>query len=69
MIANQSLRGAERRYFTTMAMVILASTIIGFAPTYYLRGSIPIGRPVEAMTLLTHAHGIIFSAWILLFVA
>lgn len=56
---------AERRFFTGMAATLLFATFIGFAPTYYLAGYF------DAPTLgpLVHVHGIVFSAWMLLFVA
>lgn len=56
---------AERRFYSGMALALLAATFIGFAPTYYLASYFaapPLGP-------LVHVHGILFSAWILLFLA
>jgi hypothetical protein len=59
---------AERAFFTTMAGVFLLIVFIGFAPSYYLRGIIDPGHPLLPMTPLVHAHGLLFSLWILLFI-
>jgi hypothetical protein len=50
-----------------MAALVLVCTFIGFAPSYYLRGVVPAPHPFEPLNLLVHAHGVIFSAWVLLF--
>lgn len=59
----------ERRFFTIMAGIVLASTFIGFAPTYYLRFALPVMHPVEPLTPLVFVHGLVFSAWVLPFMA
>jgi hypothetical protein len=51
-----------------MALTVFA----GFAPTYYLRAS--FGAPVTVsgsavLTPLVHVHAVLFSAWVLLFIA
>lgn len=54
---------AERRFFTGMAAGLVATTFIGFAPTYYLASYFdapPVGP-------LVHLHGIVYSGWVLLF--
>lgn len=60
---------AERRFYTGMAAAILAMVFIGFAPSYFLRGVIDPGHPLIPMTPLVHLHGLVFSGWILLFMA
>jgi hypothetical protein len=52
----------ERWFFTTMAMVMLATSIAGFMPAIVN----PAGRRAP-LTLLAAAHGIVFFAWLLLF--
>jgi hypothetical protein len=54
----------ERWYFTGMAIVMIALSIAGFMPA--------IVHPAERrapLTLLAAAHGIVFLAWLLLFLA
>lgn len=47
-----------------MSFVMLAIILIGFAPSYYLKGAVLAHLP----SLLVHLHGAVFSSWILLFV-
>jgi hypothetical protein len=60
---------AERRFFAGMAVAMAASIMIGFLPSYYLRGVIEAPVPLISMTPLVHIHGALFTAWMLLFVA
>jgi hypothetical protein len=55
----------DRRFFMTMALVILAVVFVGFAPTYYLRGM----YHAEPLHSVFRVHGAIFSIWVLLFIA
>jgi hypothetical protein len=63
IVAQRSRLNGERRFFTFMAAAMVAVTLIGFAPTYYL--SRFTGAP--ALGPLVHLHGVVFTAWILLF--
>lgn len=56
-------RSRQRRFFVGVAVVVAVTVFIGFAPTYYLRGLFR----VESLSLRVHLHGILFTAWILLF--
>jgi len=59
-----SVRLPSDRYFHAgMALVMLLTVFVGFAPTFYLRPA--FGGPPA--TPLVHLHGILFSAWMLLF--
>jgi len=58
---------AERQFYFWMAAAILATIFAGFAPSFYLRGVVPAYRPYLPMTWLVALHGLIFSAWALLF--
>ncbi len=51
-------------YFTTMSFLMLAIVVIGFAPTYFLKGAVFAPLP----SLLVHIHGAAFSSWIILFI-
>src|SRR5947207_730658 len=54
--------GRRRRFFTGMAMVVVATVVAGFTPTYYL-------KLLFATPLSIHIHGALFTTWVLLFVA
>jgi hypothetical protein len=60
---------AERRFFAGMALVVLLSTFLGFAPTYYLRFALRPAHPIEPLVPYVFIHGLLYSAWVLLFVA
>jgi len=54
---------ARRRFYVGIALAIAITVFAGFAPTYYLRAyyqSTPLGG-------LRHLHGLVFTAWVLLF--
>jgi hypothetical protein len=61
--------GAQRRghfFFVVMATAVIAVVFSGFEPTFYFRGFHSQTRP---MSVLLHVHGIIFSVWVVLFLA
>lgn len=58
----------DRWFFTSMALLMLALVFIGFAPSYYLSGVLPPPPGLKPPTTLVHIHGVLFSAWMLLFV-
>jgi hypothetical protein len=51
-------------FYVATAVAVLVSVFIGFAPTFYLREAARGPLP-----LLVVAHGTVFSAWVLLFLA
>jgi uncharacterized membrane protein YozB (DUF420 family) len=58
-----ALRRSERLLFTLIAVSVTLLVLAGFAPTYYLKPW--FNGP--ALTPLVHAHGLVFSAWVVLF--
>ncbi len=56
---------ADRIFFGSMALAMLVTVFIGFAPTYYLMRW--TGAP--PLPLLVHLHGIAFTLWFLFFFA
>ena len=72
--AYQAHIRSEHKFFTGMAVLLLATVFAGFAPSYYLlnqlHGTTGSGLPGGSnLTPLVHVHAIAFSAWMLLFVA
>lgn len=57
----------ERRFIGRMAIAMLVIVFIGFAPSFYMRGLIHVSRPNSPMTPVIWAHGLVFTAWMLLF--
>jgi uncharacterized membrane protein YozB (DUF420 family) len=60
-----AIRAREHRFFSGMALAALLVALIGFAPSYYLRGF----SDATPLTTLVHLHGGLATAWLLLFVA
>ncbi len=59
---------ADRWFFTSMALLMLALVFIAFAPSYYLSGIVASPPGLKPPTPLVHVHAFLFSAWMLLFV-
>ena len=51
-------------FFSAMALLMLATVFVGFAPTYYLAGVFHAPLP----STIIHVHGAVFTCWILLLV-
>jgi hypothetical protein len=66
MPASHAARLSERRFFTGMALAILAVVFVGFSRGFYLRAFFP-GHPVPPEPFFA-VHGIVFSAWVVLLV-
>lgn len=60
-----SKRRAERIFFTGMAVAILITVFAGFSRTFFLRPLFQSQRLIPVLIV----HGILFSAWIVLFIA
>jgi hypothetical protein len=61
--ATARSRSRDHRFFVAMAAATALTVFVGFAPTYYLRGAFG-ARPLAG---LVHLHGIVCTAWMLLF--
>lgn len=62
--ARADLKRRERYFYIGMSVVILVTVFAGFSRTFYIR---PYFFPERLMALLV-VHGIVFSAWIALFI-
>jgi hypothetical protein len=60
-----SRRISERRLYILAAILVPIIVLIGFGPTYYFK---PFISGPAIPSRLVHLHGIIMSAWVLLFV-
>jgi hypothetical protein len=59
-------RAFERKFFLAVAILFPVTVLIGFAPTYYLKGF--FNSPPVARTTI-HVHGLLMTLWVLLFIA
>jgi hypothetical protein len=64
LVVRPVTKRADDIFFTTMSVVMLVIVVVGFAPSYFLRGAVFAHLP----SLLVHLHGAVFSSWIILFV-
>lgn len=64
--ASASLRGRhEHLFFSGMALLLLATVFVGFAPSYYLAGMVNAPLPSG----IIHVHALVATSWMLLFAA
>jgi hypothetical protein len=65
VIGSEPLRaGMARHFFVAMAALVILTVFAGFAPSFYLRSAF---HPDHELSILLHVHGLVFSAWIILF--
>jgi hypothetical protein len=57
-------RHTDRLFYSGMALAAVLTVVVGFAPSYYLKGY--FGAP--ALSTVLHVHGLLFTGWIVLFV-
>ena len=61
---------AERRFYSRMALFMIFLVFLGFAPSFYLRGIVPsYPRPNPTLPWSVMLHGLLFTTWMLVFVA
>jgi hypothetical protein len=62
----------DRVFYGGIAIALALTVLVGFGPTYYFRifsGSPLLTQAGGPFTLLVHVHAMLFSAWVLLFIA
>jgi hypothetical protein len=55
----------RERFFALMSVIIALTVLAGFSRTYYLKGFFG----TKELTPFFHLHGVVFTAWVLLFAA
>jgi hypothetical protein len=60
----------ERRFYCRMAIFLVVIVLLGFGPSFYLRGIVPeYPRPNPTLPPAVMLHGLAFTSWMILFVA
>jgi hypothetical protein len=60
----------ERRFYRRMAWFVVALVLLGFGPSFYLKWTgISYPRPNPELVPNLMVHGLVFTAWVVLFVA
>jgi hypothetical protein len=62
-------QSAERKFYSRMAVFLIALVFLGFAPSFYLRDVVPAyPRPNPTLPLSVLLHGGLFTLWMLVLV-
>lgn len=63
-------KASERRFYSRMALFLVALVLLGFGPSFYLRGIVPsYPRPNPTLPPAVILHGTVFTIWMALIVA
>jgi cytochrome bd-type quinol oxidase subunit 2 len=63
-------KASERKFYSRMALFLVAVVFIGFAPSFYLKGIVPpYPRPNPTLTPAVVLHGTVFTLWMAVLVA
>src|SRR6476646_1006625 len=61
---------SERKFYTRMALFLVFLVLLGFGPSFYLRGVVPAyPRPNPTLPAAVILHGSVFTLWMLGIVA
>ena len=63
-VVIQSARGEPRQFYVRMAYACAAVAFVGFTPTYWA----PVATRAFSGPPILHLHGLLFSAWTVLFI-
>lgn len=71
LVASAADRNAsERRFYSRMALFLVLLVVLGFGPSFYLRGIVPpYPRPNPSLPPAVILHGTVFTLWMALIVA
>src|SRR5690348_15505129 len=62
-------KASERKFYTRMALFLVFVVLLGFAPSFYLRGIVPpYPRPNPTLPPAVILHGTVFTIWMALIV-
>ena len=62
-------KASERKFYSRMALLLVAVVFIGFAPSFYLKGIVPpYPRPNPTLPPSVLLHGTVFTLWMALLV-
>ena len=60
----QERLASERKFYTRMALLLVVVVLLGFGPSFYLRGIVPsYPRPNPTLSPFVLLHGLLFTVW------
>jgi cytochrome bd-type quinol oxidase subunit 2 len=63
-------KASERKFYTRMALFLVFIVLLGFGPSFYLRGIVPpYPRPNPTLPPFVILHGSVFTLWMALIIA
>ena len=63
-------KASERKFYSRMALFLVSLVLLGFGPSFYLRGIVPsYPRPNPTLPPAVILHGTVFTIWMALIVA
>lgn len=63
-------KASERKFYSRMALLLAGLVLLGFAPSFYLRGIVPsYPRPNPTLPPAVLLHGSVFTLWMLAIIA
>jgi len=69
VVSTQERLASERKFYTRMALLLVFVVLLGFAPSFYLRGVVPsYPRPNPTLTPWVVLHGLVFTTWMALLI-
>ena len=69
-VSTQERLASERKFYTRMALFLVFVVLLGFGPSFYLRGIVPpYPRPNPTLPPSVMFHGLVFTAWMGIFIA
>ncbi len=68
--AGADRKASERKFYSRMALFLVLLVLLGFGPSFYLRGVVPsYPRPNPTLSPWVIVHGSVFTIWMAIIVA
>lgn len=68
-LSSRDRQASERKFYTRMALALVAIVLLGFGPSFYLRGIVPAyPRPNPTLPPAVILHGLVFTSWMALLI-
>jgi FtsH-binding integral membrane protein len=70
VVPGTDRKASERKFYSRMALFLVFLVLLGFGPSFYLRGIVPpYPRPNPTLPPTVMLHGLVFTLWMALIIA